>query len=174
MDFKETTLNSQILFNGKIISLKRDEVLLPNGKHSFREVVTHNGGASVICEIDQKICLVKQFRYPYGETVLEIPAGKLNVGEDPKQTAIRELEEECGIKADDVELLFTVYPTPGYTNEKIYIYKATGFTKTKQNLDEGEFVESIWYDKETLNKMIDNGEIKDGKTLIALLWYLRK
>ena len=174
MEFKERTVSSEYLFKGRIISLKKDQILLPNGKTGEREVIEHSGGACVLCEKDGKICLVRQFRYPYGETVLELPAGKINDGEDHKQTAIRELEEECGYRADDVKLLFTIYPTPGYTNEKIYLYQAIGLTKTNTHPDEDEFVETVWIDKDTLKTMIQMGEIKDGKTLIALLWTLNK
>ena len=169
MDFKEKTLNENYIFHGKIINLRKDDVCLPDGKNAIREVVEHSGGSCVYCEKDDKVLLVRQFRYPYKEELLEIPAGKLNKGEDPKTTAIRELEEEGGIKAEKVELLFTVYPTPGYTNEKIYIYRATGLTQTEKNLDEDEFLESVWVEKSKLKQMIKNGEIKDGKTLIALL-----
>ena len=169
MDFKEKTLNKNYIFHGKIINLRKDDVLLPDGKNAIREVVEHSGGSCVYCEKDGKVLLVRQFRYPYEEELLEIPAGKLNKGEDPATTAIRELEEEGGIKAEKVELMFTVYPTPGYTNEKIYIYRATGLTQTEKNLDEDEFLESVWVEKSKLKQMIKNGEIKDGKTLIALL-----
>ena len=169
MDFKEKTLNKNYIFHGKIINLRKDDVVLPDGKNAIREVVEHSGGSCVYCEKDGKVLLVRQFRYPYEEELWEIPAGKLNKGEDPATTAIRELEEEGGIKAEKVELLFTVYPTPGYTDEKIYIYRAIGLTETEKNLDEDEFLESVWVEKSKLKQMIKNGEIKDGKTLIALL-----
>jgi ADP-ribose pyrophosphatase len=113
--------------------------------------------------------LVKQFRYPYKEVLYEIPAGKLNDGEDPATTALRELEEEGGVKAQRVEKMFDVYPSPAYTDEIIRIYRAVGITDSVQNLDADEFLTGEWFDKETLKKMIENGQIKDGKTLIALL-----
>ena len=173
MQFNEKTKNSTVLYDGKILTLTKDEVILKNGKTALREVVHHSGGSTVLCEKDGKILLVKQFRYPYKEELLELPAGKLNKGETPKETAIRELREEAGVVCSDVELLFECYPSPGYTDEIIYIYKATNFTFTSQNLDEDEFLSVVWIEKDTLKEMIKNKEIKDGKTLIALLSVLR-
>lgn len=169
MKFEEKTLEETHIYNGKILNFRKDKVELPDGKPALREVVEHSGGSAIYCEIDQKVLLVNQFRYPYKQELWEIPAGKLNVGEDPAQTAKRELEEEGGVKAETVELMFTVYPSPGYTDEIIRIYRAVGVTKSKMNLDEDEFLTARWFEKAELKNMIDNGVIKDGKTLIALL-----
>lgn len=169
MQFEEKTLKKNYLFHGKILNLRKDEVLLPNDKIEIREMVEHTGGSCILCEKDGKIVLVKQFRYPYGKEIWEIPAGKINAGEDPAKTAIRELEEECGIKANGVEKLFEIYPTPAYTNEIIRIYRAVDIEETSQHLDENEFLSVKWFDKAQLREMIDNGQIKDAKTLIALL-----
>ena len=169
MDFKEKTVKEEYLYNGKILSLRKDQIVLPNGNPAIREVVEHSGGSAVLCEVDGKILLVKQFRYPYKEEVLEIPAGKINAGETPEQTAIRELEEEGGMKAERVEKMIDVYPSPGYTDEIIRIYKAVNPKKTQMNLDEDEFLTGEWIEKEKLKQMIENGQIKDAKTLIALL-----
>ena len=169
MAFNEKTLKTEYLYNGKIINLKKEEVILPDGKTASREIIEHSGGSAVLCEKDGKILLVKQFRSPYKTEVLEIPAGKVNKGEDPINTAIRELEEEGGIIAEKVEKMFDVYPSPGYTDEVIRIYRAVGIKESVQHLDEDEFLSAIWIDKKELKKMIKNGEIKDGKTLIALL-----
>jgi ADP-ribose pyrophosphatase len=114
---------------------------------------------------------VRQYRYAYGEEVLEIPAGKLEKGEDPAKAAARELEEEAGVKADELKLLFVMYPTPGYTNEKIYIYQALGGKKTAACLDEGEFLDVEYIPLEKVKEMLTNGEIKDGKSIIALQSY---
>lgn len=173
MEFKEKTLKKDYLYRGKILNLRKDEVQLPNGKSAVREMVEHSGGSAVVCEKDGKVLLVKQFRYPYGAELLEIPAGKLNEGEDPAETAIRELEEEGGIKAERVEKLFDIYPTPAYTNEVIRIYRAVGVKTTKPHLDDDEFLDAIWVEKELLKKMLDNGEIKDAKTVIALQYLLK-
>ena len=173
MKFTEKTLNKNYIFNGKILNLRRDDVILPDGKTAIREIVEHSGGSCIYCEKDDCVYLVKQFRYAYGEEIWELPAGKLEKGEDPMITAIRELEEEAGLKAQKATLLFTVYPTPGYTNEIIRIYKAEDISQSKQHLDEGEFLTGEWIPKKKLKEMIKLGEIKDGKTLIALLHELK-
>ena len=172
MKFAERTVNKSYQYKGKILNLRKDDVLLPNGNQAVREMVEHSGGSAVVCERDGKILMVKQFRYPYGEEILEIPAGKLNQGEDPAKTAIRELEEEGGVKAGMVEKLFDVYPTPAYTNEIIRVYKAVNIIDAKAHLDEDEFLSAEWIDKKQLKNMIRNGEIKDAKTLIALMYVL--
>lgn len=172
MNFNEKTLESKCIYDGKIIKVKKDKVLLPNKKESFREIVEHGGGACVLCEKDGKILLVRQFRCAYNKEIWEIPAGKINKGEEPYFTALRELEEEGGIKAESAELLYEIYPSPGYTSEIIYLYKVNEFSVTNQHLDEDEFLSGKWFSKEELKKMIKSGEIKDGKTLIALLYAL--
>lgn len=169
MNFKEKTLNKNYVYEGKILNLRRDDILLPDGKMAIREIVEHSGGSCIYCEDNEKVYLVRQFRYAYGEELWELPAGKLNAGEDPKQTALRELEEEAGLKANSIELMFTVYPSPGYTNEIIRIYRAWDLIKTEIHLDEDEFLTGEWFSKQQLKEMINNGAIKDGKTLIALL-----
>ena len=169
MNFEEKTVEKNLIYKGKILSLYNDRVLLPDGKESMREVVIHGGGSAVFCEEGGKVLMVKQFRYAYGEEVWEIPAGKVNAGEDPMETAFRELEEECGVKAEKMELMFSVYPSPGYTSEIIRIYRASGITAGKKNPDEDEFLSAQWIEKPRLKEMIKSGEIKDSKTLIALL-----
>ena len=169
MEFKEKTLEKECIYNGKILSLRKDIALLPNGNTAIREVVVHSGGSAILCEKDGKILLVKQFRYPFGEEIYELPAGKLNDGETPEQTAIRELEEECGIKAEKIEKMFDIYPTPAYNTEITSIFRVLEFNETAVHLDEDEFLSSVWIEKEKLKEMIDKGEIKDAKTLIALL-----
>ncbi len=169
MQFKESRIESEIIYNGKILDLKKDKVKLPNGKEAFREYVEHSGGSAVYCEKDGKVLLVKQFRYPYGKELYEIPAGKVNYGEDPEQTAIRELEEEAGLIAERVEKMFDIYPTPAYTTEVIRLYRAVNVKQGKVHLDEDEFLSAHWFTKEQLKEMINAGEICDAKTLIALL-----
>ncbi len=169
MNFKEKTVKESYIYNGKILNLRKDDIVLPDGNSAIREVVEHSGGCSVLCEKDGKILFVRQFRYPYKEEILELPAGKLNPGEEPEQTAIRELEEEGGIKAGRVEKMFEVYPSPGYTNEIIRIYRALDIQETNVHLDEDEFLESVWLDKNQIKEMLKKGEFKDAKTLIALL-----
>ena len=169
MEFKEKTVNKEYVYKGKILSVRKDDILLPNNKPAIREVIEHSGGSAIYCEKDGKILLVKQFRYPYSEELYEIPAGKLNEGETPEQTAIRELEEEGGIRAKSVEKLFDMYPTPAYCTEIIRIFKAKDFDEGKICLDEDEFLSGEWIDKELAKQMVENGQIKDAKTIIAIL-----
>ena len=123
--------------------------------------------------MDGKVLLVRQYRYVYGEELIEIPAGKIEAGEDPAVTAARELSEETGYTAESVKLLYTIYPTPGYTNEKLYIYKADGLREGVAHPDEGEALSAFWLPVEDALDLIEKGEIKDGKTVIALLSYAR-
>ena len=171
MDYVEKTVEKHYVYEGKIIKVRRDDAILPNGEPCIRELVEHSGGASVLYIEDGKVLLVRQFRYAYGESVYEIPAGKLEYGEDPKAAAARELEEEAGVRAGRLELLFTLYPTPGYTNEKIYIYRAYEGEKVQAHLDEGEFLDAAYIPLERAKEMLANGELKDGKTIVALQAY---
>ena len=120
---------------------------------------------------DGKILLVRQFRYPYGESIYEVPAGKLDKGEAPEHAAFRELEEEGGVKAERLELLFVMYPSPGYTDEKIYIYRAYDGEKIAAHLDEDEFLDAEWIPVGRVREMLQKGEFTDGKTIIALQAY---
>lgn len=174
MDMTEKTVNKNYVYQGKIISVRCDDALLPDGKPCKREIIEHSGGACVLYIENDAVLLVKQYRYAYGEVLYEIPAGKLEKGEDPSLAALRELEEEAGIKAEQAELLYVDYPTPGYTNEKIYIYEVKSGVKTKQNLDDGEFLTAEFIPLERAKQMLKTGEIKDGKTIIALLSYFAR
>lgn len=174
MDLKERTVKVNYVYQGKIVNLRCDEAALPDGKLCKREMVEHPGGASVLCVYKGKVALVRQFRYAYQEELLEIPAGKLEKGEDPMLAAKRELEEETGLVASELKPLFTLYPTPGYTNEKIYIYEASGVTLGKQHLDEGEFLNVVFLPVEEVAHMIERGEIRDAKTIVAVQSYLLK
>ena len=171
MDYTEKTVNKNYVFRGKILTVRCDDALLPDGRPCTREVIEHGGGACVLYEENGKILLVRQYRYPYGETILEIPAGKIDGKEEPIVTAARELEEEGGIKAKRFELLFVDYPSPGYTNEKIYIYRAYDGERTKAHLDDGEYLDAEFFPEDEVWEMLKNGEIFDGKTIIALQAY---
>lgn len=166
----ETTVKESYVFNGRIINVRVDDILLPNGKEATREIVEHNGGVTVVPLTDNnEIIFVRQFRYPYKKVLLEIPAGKLEKNEDHRDAGIRELKEETGAKAKDFIFLGEIYPSPGYTEEKIYLYLAKGLTFSEQQLDEDEFllVEKIPVEKAV--DMVIKGEIKDGKTQIGIL-----
>ena len=175
MDYIERTLQKNCVYQGKIFSVFSDDVLLPDGEKSKRDIVDHIGGACVLYQKDGKFLFVKQYRYAYKQEIYEIPAGRLEIGEDSKRTALRELEEEAGIRTKDASLLFVLYPTPGYTNEKIYIYEASGGEIVQNHLDEGEFLSVVWIEEGRVREMIRNGEIVDAKTLVALQsYFLRK
>lgn len=174
MKLFEKTLSSKTIYDGRIVTLKKDEIELPNGNKSFREVIHNSGGACVLALHDGCIYFVKQFRYPYKKVLLELPAGKLNEGEAPDKCALRELEEETGLTASSLELINSIYPTPAYTDEVLYIYLAKGVKNGKAHLDDDEFlnVEKIPVDK--VKKMLFCGEIHDAKTLIALYAFFAK
>ena len=171
MDYVEKTVSKNYLYKGKILTLRKDDALTADGKPCIREIIEHSGGACVLYVEDDKVLLVRQYRYAYGESIYEIPAGKLDKGEDPAVAAARELEEEAGLKAGRLEKLFVIYPTPGYTNEKIYLYRAFDCVKTKAHLDEGEFLDAVYLSIEKVKEMLKNGQIQDGKTIIALQAY---
>ncbi|MCR4614893.1 MAG: NUDIX hydrolase [Clostridiales bacterium] len=170
MDLIEKTVSQDYKYKGRIINLRVDDAELPNGEPCIREVVEHPGGVTVAALTDEdELIFVRQFRYPYGEVVLELPAGKLEPGEDPLSAGLRELEEEAGAVASKYTDLGKFYPSPGYCGEIIHMYGATGLTFTKQNLDEDEFLN---VEKIPLNRaveMVVNNEIRDGKTQAAVL-----
>lgn len=170
MSYEEKTVRRNYIYRGKIVNLRCDDALLPDGRPCTREVVEHPGGAAVLCVREGKVLLVRQFRYSYGEELLEIPAGKLDLGEEPIRAAARELEEETGFTAS-LEPLTVFYPTPGYTNEKIYIYLAREIHGGTQRLDDGEFLDVLQLPLEEALRMVNEGQIKDGKTIAALLLY---
>ena len=168
MDNEEKTVSSEIIYDGKVVHLRKDKVLCPNGKESYREIVDHNGGVGIVAFLEDKIALVKQFRYAYKSTLYEIPAGKLEKGEEPLNAGIRELEEEVGYKTNNFNYLGKMYPSCGYTNEIIYLYKAENLHKTAMKLDEDEFLEVEWFTLEEIKKMVKEGLIVDAKTICAL------
>ena len=170
----EKQITTKEIFNGNVLKIRLDEVELDDGRKGEREVVHHPGGAAILVVKDGKILLEKQFRYPYKEIIREIPAGKRDKGEEFIETAKRELEEETGYRAENLIKLFEIYPTPGYTDEKIAIFKAEGLEKGEKHFDEGEDIISEWIPEEEVFAMIERGEIKDAKTLVALLWYKEK
>lgn len=174
MEYIEKTVNKNYVYKGKILNLRADDALLPDGKPCKREIIEHSGGACVLYVEEGKVLFVRQYRYAYQESLYELPAGKLEQNEAPMYAAKRELAEEAGICADQFDLLYVMYPTPGYTNEKIYIYHALSGKKTKRSLDEEEFLDVEWVPLEKAREMLETGEIKDGKTIIALQAYLLK
>lgn len=172
MTFFEKKLHGDTVYDGKILKLQVDTVELPDGSRSVRECVRHSGGVAVLCVDGGKVLLVKQFRYLYGKELYEIPAGKLEKGELPEVAAARELKEETGISAELVPFI-KMYPTPGYTDEVIHIYLAKNCQRTDgQSLDDGEFLSVFFKPLNEVLKMIENGEICDGKTVAAIYKYV--
>lgn len=170
MDLTEKTIEKNYIYNGRIINLRNDKIMLPNGKVAYREVVEHNGGVCIAALTEKnEILLVRQYRYPYAEALIEIPAGKLERGEDTFDCARRELKEETGATAESISFLGKMYPSPGYTAEVIYIYKAKGLTFGSQHLDEDEFLNVLKVPLTEAAEMIKKGEIVDAKTTIAVL-----
>lgn len=170
MDLTEKTIDSREIFSGRIIHVKEDTVLLPNGKTAGRELVMHNGGVGVIAVDGEKnVLTVRQYRKPYDEVVLEIPAGKLETGEDPLEAGKRELAEETGFTASNYTFLGNCYPSPGYCSEIIRLYLAEGLSYVGQNLDPDEFVQVEKIPLDTLVKLTMENKIPDAKTEIAIL-----
>lgn len=161
------------VYDGTVIKLDVDEVVLENGKFSSREVVRHVGGAAVLAVDDnQDLYFVRQFRYPYGEEMIEIPAGKLNEGEDPLTCAKRELLEETGLVAEKWEKIGAFRPSPGYTDEVLHIYLARDLSEREQHLDDDEFLDVVKFNAIKAMKLIEKGEITDAKTVIAIFRYI--
>lgn len=172
MNLVEKQLESKIVFQGNVIKVRLDKVELPDHTAATREVFEHPGGCAILAlDFDDKIFFVKQYRYPLGQVITELPAGKIDANEQPFSTAKRELEEEIGYQAKSWRSLGIIYPSPGYLQEVLHLYLATDLTKTKQDLDEGEFLIVEKYSLEKAVQMIASGEISDAKTIVALLKY---
>jgi ADP-ribose pyrophosphatase len=170
MELTEKTLNSKVMFEGRILKMMVDDVELPDGSTSFREIVGHPGGVCVApIDDDNNLYFVKQYRYPYHEIVLELPAGKLEKGMSPLDNGKRELKEEVGAEGYSFISLGQVYPSPGYTQEIIHLYACKIKNVGNQQLDQGEFlnVEKIHIDKAV--EMVLNNQLPDSKTQIAIL-----
>lgn len=166
----EKRIDGEKIYNGKILTLSRDEIETEDGKRAFREVVHHNGGAAIVACREGKILLERQFRYPYGEEIFEIPAGKREGGEEFIRTARRELEEETGLIPLNLKELFRLYPSPGYTDEIIAVFYADRFQKGTVCLDETENLTSFWIGLDEAYAMIKEGRIRDGKTVAGILY----
>ena len=169
MELEEKTLASELIFDGVLLKLYRDEVELPGGGRSAREVVHHPGGAAVVAlDGDGNVYLERQFRYPYRKVVTEIPAGKLEEGEDPFDAIRRELKEEIGATANRWDSLGHIMPSVGYTDEMLYLYLARDLTFGETHWDKDEYLEPFKLPfAEALARAAD-GRINDGKTVAAL------
>ena len=167
---KETFVSSQNIYDGRFFKVRQEEVRLPNGSIALRDIVEHSGGVGVLPLTDRKtVLMVRQYRRPNDEILLEIPAGKKNENEDPQECGIRELEEETGMRAKKLQFLGICRPTPAYSSENIYIYLATDLYPGKKHLDPDEFLDVCEIPIQKLHQMVMNGEIVDSKTQIAIL-----
>ena len=173
MELTEKTLSSETVFDGKIMAVKKDQIELPTGQKSFREIVEHSGGVVILAIYkkadEEKILMVKQFRYPFKEAVLELPAGKLEKGEDPFEAAKRELKEETGYEAANWQDLGPIITSPGYSNEKLYLYKAENLKFVGECPDDGEILMEYEFTIPEVKEMIKNGKITDAKTICAVM-----
>lgn len=170
MELTEKALDSRILYDGAIVRLRRDTARLPNGKLAIREVVEHPGGVGIVpLDGDGCVLMVRQFRYPLGQTLLEIPAGKLERGEDHRVCAVRELSEEVGAQAGKLTYLGYLYASPGFCDEAIHLYLAEELTFSAPHPDEDEFLEPERIPLDELTQMALDGTLTDGKSVAGIL-----
>ena len=170
MHLFEKTVSSELIFDGKIITVKKDKAELENGDVVTRELVVHPGGVCIVPVTDEgEILMVKQFRYPFQEALIELPAGKLEFGEDHREAGLRELREETGAVCEKFEYLGVCYPSVAYLTEKIHMYMATGLSFEQQDLDDDEFLDVLKIKLEDAVEMVMNNEIPDSKTQCAIL-----
>lgn len=170
MDFTEKTISKDYKFRGRIMTVRVDQAELPNGKPCVREVCEHPGGVGVL-PMDEHgmVTLVRQYRYPYGETILEIPAGKMDHGpENAEECGRHELAEETGLRAEQMIALGEIWPSPGFMDERLYLFCAKGLTQEDVHPDEDEFVERVTMSFDDLCALIREGTIKDAKTVAAV------
>lgn len=170
MELYEKTVSSDTKFSGVIVDLRVDQIELPNGKAATREVVSHPGGVAVVpYHDDGTVTVVRQFRYPFGRVVTELPAGKLERGEDHRPAGLRELEEETGMTADSFTYMGALLASPGFSDEVLHMYLATGLHQGPCHPDPDEFLELDRVPFAALLEQIMSGELQDAKTVAALL-----
>jgi ADP-ribose pyrophosphatase len=170
---KEITFEEKRIFSGNLLNLNADRVILTNGIKTYREYVSHPGAVAALPFLNSsEIILVKQYRYSVGEFILEIPAGTIEKGETPEDCVTRELQEEINYKPGKLENLGWIYLTPGYSNEKIHLFKATNLKVGVKKTEEDENIEVVKMKLEEALSKIHSGEIKDGKTVIAILSHI--
>jgi len=167
-------LETKSIYKGRIFEVEQRTVLLPDGKKAQWDMVKHNGAAAVLAITDDgDLLLVRQYREGAKEVTLELPAGKLDPGENPETCALRELEEETGWRAEKIKFLMRLHPASAYLSEEIHIFLAEGLKPGKLNLDADEFVTIETHSVADILQMIDEGKITDSKTLVGVLYYAR-
>lgn len=167
---------SDVIFKGIVFDIKVDQIEYDSGNAGVREVILHNGGAVVVPVTDEgKIIFVKQYRYPFNEWMYELPAGKLEKGEDPFICATRELTEETGYTSNDISKLGRIYTSPGFCDEILHIYLAENLIEGNHNREEGEFgMEVFEFTLDEIDKMITDGKIVDSKSISGVYFYKNK
>jgi ADP-ribose pyrophosphatase len=174
-DFTEKTLDSECVYEGRLLEVREDRVALPDGQSARREYVRHPGAVIILPMLDEKTVLVeRQYRYPLHQHFLELPAGKIDAGEAHAVTARRELLEETGYEALQWTHLFTAYPCVGYSNERLEFYLAEDLNYVGHPGEDGEFLETIPLPVDQALKLMEAGEITEAKTIIGLLWIDRR
>jgi ADP-ribose pyrophosphatase len=173
--FEEVTIKSEMIFEGKVVKLQLDKVRLPNGKTATRELIKHPGAVAVLALTDDnKMIVVEQYRKPLERSIVEIPAGKLEQGEDPSVCAKRELQEETGFSAKQINHLCSFYTSPGFADELLHLYIANGLSEGESRPDEDEFLDYRAISLNEAYEMIQSGDIRDAKTIMAIYaWHNR-
>jgi ADP-ribose pyrophosphatase len=168
------TLSSRYVYSGHNIRLRVDEVVLPSGKETVREVIEHNGAVAIVAmDIEQNILLVRQFRHAAGKELLEIPAGGIDPGETPEETARREMQEETGYVPGKLERMGGFYSAPGYASEYLYLFLATDLAPARLIAEDTEEIKLVKMPLNDVVELIRNGEIQDAKSIAGLLYYLK-
>lgn len=171
----EKTIKSEQLYQGKIVKLRKDTIILPDGRKAIREIVEHPGAVVILAEREeQKVVLVRQFRKAVEKFLLELPAGTIELSEKIIDCARRELEEETGYIAKNWQEIFHFYSAPGFCNERLTLYYASNLIKTRSNADQDEFIEIVELSREEIKLLIKNRNIIDAKSLVGILWWLHK
>jgi ADP-ribose pyrophosphatase len=171
---KAKTLSSKIVFKGRVFSVRRDEVIEPSGVRATRDMIAHSGSVVVMPVLDDgKIVLIRQYRYAARQYLWELVAGRIDPGENVKQAAVRELIEETGLRAKKMRQFLEFWPSPGFLEEKMFVLLAEGITQGEAHPEEDEKIEAKAFSRAELKKMLQNGTLRDGKTISSLLYYFQ-
>jgi ADP-ribose pyrophosphatase len=171
---KASIVKSEMIYDGPVFGLRRDEVIEPSGIRTTREVITHPGSVVVLPILpDKRILLIRQYRHATRQYMWELVAGRIDEGEGPKEAALREMIEETGYRAKRVKIFLDVFPTPGFLEERMYILLADGLTQGEATPEEDERIETKAFTRKEVEKMIEGNEIRDAKTIAGILYYLR-